>query len=128
MSNLASITRPAVSNPSPRRPSLRVMAAPAPARRKVLAPALAALALLAALIYPIGVATQTAATTYQMKNIQIEVNKLTEENQLLRDKVALAKSPQSLEQKAREIGLVSSGSIGTISLESGEVSGGTPAQ
>lgn len=131
MNNLAKATRPISGAPRIRRaqkPELRVMPAVQPRKYRLAGPIALLFLLVLSLAYPMTLSTQMATKSYEMKTMQIEVNHLNEDNQSLRDQIALAKSPQVLEEKAREMGLVAGGSVGTISLKDAKVVSGTPAQ
>lgn len=131
MNNLARSTRPFSGAPQIRRaqrPNLRVMAAPQPRKFRLAGPVALILMLVLALGYSMALQTQMAASAYEMKSMQIEINHLNEDNQSLRDQISLAKSPQQLEEKARSIGMVNGGTMGTVNLEKGKVTSGTPAE
>ncbi|MDO5729060.1 MAG: hypothetical protein Q4P71_05475 [Actinomycetaceae bacterium] len=72
--------------------------------------------------------TQMAQTSYDIRDKQIELNYLNEQTQTLQQRLQVASSPANLERAARAQGMVPAGPTGFITLSTGSVEGGTPAQ
>ncbi len=74
------------------------------------------------------VSTQMTATAYQIRDKQIELTRLSEESQMLQQKLKSVSSPGNLERIARSEGMVPAGQAGFITLSTSSVEGGKPAQ
>ena len=88
---------------------------------------LAAIAGLVAILFPLILNTQMAQRSYDIRDLQIELAELRIQTSVLEGKVLQASAPDSLEEKAREIGLLPSAGTGVITLEDATVEGGVPA-
>lgn len=88
----------------------------------------AILTLLAVLAGNLYLNTQMVQTSYSIHDKQIELSRLQEENQSLEQALQKLSSPQSLKDVAKAQGMVPSGATGLITLSSGTVEGGKPAQ
>lgn len=88
---------------------------------------LAVLAIVVAVVLPLVLNTQMAQRSYDIRDIQIELAELRSETTALENQVLKEAAPDSLEEKARAIGLLPSEGTGVITLGTGTVEGGTPA-
>ncbi len=88
---------------------------------------MAVLALVAAIAIPLAVNTQMAQTSYEIRDQQVELAELEAQQAVLETRVLEVASPESLDAKARSLGLVPIKKIGTLSLIDGTLSGGEPA-
>lgn len=129
MSSAAAATRPA-SRPERLRAEvseLRVVEGQRPGR-SLLALALAAiLVILTAVIASMVLHTRMAQTAFEIREQQLQLNALDAEAWSMRAVIEEAASPASLEAAARNAGMVPAGKSGLITLSTGTVEGGTPA-
>lgn len=129
MSSAAAATRPA-SRPERLRAEvseLRVVEGRRPGR-SLLALALAAiLVILTAVIASMVLHTRMAQTAFEIREQQLQLNALDAEAWSMRAVIEEAASPASLEAAARNAGMVPAGKSGLITLSTGTVEGGTPA-
>lgn len=129
MSSAAAATRPA-SRPERLRAEvseLRVVEGQRPGR-SLLALALAAiLVILAAVIASMVLHTRMAQTAFEIREQQLQLNALDAEAWSMQAVIEEAASPASLEAAARNAGMVPAGKSGLITLSTGTVEGGTPA-
>lgn len=117
------------SAPDSTRDRLRVVEGDRSALRRSAWPfvLLALLAAALAIVFPMVLNTQMAQRSYDIRDMQIELAELRSEASALESQVLQAGAPDSLEVKAREIGLLPAAGTGIITLESGTVEGGVPA-
>ncbi|MBB6334447.1 hypothetical protein [Schaalia hyovaginalis] len=129
MSSAAAATRPA-SRPERLRAEvseLRVVEGQRPGR-SLLALALAAiLVILTAVIASMVLHTRMAQTAFEIREQQLQLNALDAEAWSMQAVIEEAASPASLEAAARNAGMVPAGKSGLITLSTGTVEGGTPA-
>ncbi len=88
---------------------------------------MAILVLVAAIAIPLVVNTQMAQTAHEIRDQQVELAELQAEQAVLEAQVLEAASPESLDAKARALGLTPVKKIGTLSLIDGTLTGGEPA-
>lgn len=129
MSSAAAATRPA-SRPERLRAEvseLRVVEGQRPGR-SLLALALAAiLVILTAVIASMVLHTRMAQTAFEIREQQLQLNALDAEAWSMQAVIEEAASPASLEAAARNAGMVPAGKSGLITLSTGTVEGGIPA-
>ncbi len=113
-----------------RREELQVISgAPARPRRAVWSALLVVLILaVVAIGIPMVVNTQMAQRAYDIRDQKVVLAELDAQTSTLEAKLLEASSPQALDSKARELGLVPAAPAGTISLGASTVEGGAPAE
>ncbi len=129
MSTAAAQTRPA-SRPDRLRADvaeLRVVEGRRPVR-SLLALAVATIAvILVAALSSMVLHTCMAETAFEIREQQIQLNELDAQAWSMQATLEQAASPSSLEAAARAQGMVPAGTTGFITLKTGTVEGGTPA-
>jgi hypothetical protein len=118
----ARATRATAPRPS-WRPRLEVVPSPAPARSVVPFLLLCALVLGGALLGVLLLNTQMAATSYEIHDKQVALNRLDEGEASLRAQVEQAGSPAALEERAQELGMVPAEDIRFVLLADGSILG-----
>lgn len=116
-------TRP-VEEVAPR-PRLRVVRGVVPARTTLPFLLLVVLILAGALVSSMVLNAQMASTAYRMQQAQVELDVVNDHVATLQTQVQEASAPNSLAQRAAELGMVPAAAPGVIELSSGTVTGGT---
>lgn len=78
-------------------------------------------------IVPVVLNTQMAQRAYDIRDQQVILNELETESAALEQDLLEASSTQSLQEKAKELGLVPAGVPGVVSLQDQSVTGGVAA-
>lgn len=110
-----------------RRPRLRVVRGVAPARTTLPFLLLVVVILAGALVSSMVLNAQMASTAYRMQQAQVELDVVNDHVVTLQTQVQEASAPNSLAQRAAELGMVPAAAPGVIELSSGTVTGGTAA-
>lgn len=129
MSSAAAATRPA-SRPERLRAEaseLRVVEGRRPGRSLLTLALAAILVILTAVIASMVLHTRMAQTAFEIREQQLQLNALDAEAWSMQAVIEEAASPASLEAAARNAGMVPAGKSGLITLSTGTVEGGTPA-
>ena len=77
---------------------------------------------------PMVVNTQMAQRAYEIRDQHVQLAEINARVETMEAELLVVSSPQKLEEKANAIGLVRSGSIGAVTLETRTVEGGEAAQ
>lgn len=130
MSAATATTRPA-PRPELRRDEareLRIVEGKRP-RRSMLMGTIAVVAVaIAAVVVSMVLNTRMAQTAFEIREQQLQLNELEAQSWALRAQLDEAASPSALEAAARANGMVPAGPTGFITLGTGTVEGGKPAQ
>lgn len=89
---------------------------------------IATLLLVLTIALPMVINTQMAQRAYEIRDQQITLAELNAQAETLETELLIASSPQQLEQRAKDLGLVPAGNVGAISLKAKTVEGGVAAQ
>lgn len=81
-----------------------------------------------AILIPLIANTYMAQLSYEIRDQRIQIREYQAQIDTLEADLLRVQSTESLRNKALEIGMVPAGEIGVITLESGTVEGGVPAQ
>lgn len=109
------------------RPELHIVAALAPQKNNLPFLVLIATIFLSAFLVQLVVNAQMVSTAYAMQEKQIELNELQDHTETLQTQVERASSPETLAQRAEELGMVRAQAPGAICLEDGTITGGEAA-
>lgn len=80
------------------------------------------------ILIPLIANTRMAQLSYQIRDQRVQTREYQAQIDSLEADLLRVQSTESLRNKALEIGMVPAGEIGVITLESGTVEGGVPAQ
>lgn len=105
------------------RPRLAVVARPAPQRSVLPFVALCSLIAVAALASVLFLNIRMSDTSYEITRLQTEAQALREQTQTLQEQEDRFSTPQELQRRALELGMVPTGSPVYIDLATGEVIG-----
>lgn len=83
---------------------------------------------LLAIVAPLIINTDMARMAYAIRDQQVVLNSNTATIETMEAQLLDVQSTTNLEQQAAAIGMVPAGSIGVISLQNHEISGGVPAR
>ena len=89
---------------------------------------IASLLVILTIALPMVLNTQMAQRAYEIRDQQVQLAEINARVETLEAELLIVSSPQKLEEKANAIGLVRSGSIGAVTLETRTVEGGEAAQ
>lgn len=89
---------------------------------------LAAALVILMIAVPMVVNTQMAQRAYEIRDQQVALAELKAESDTLESALLVAQSPQALEKRAKDLGLVPAGEVGSISLQRKTVEGGEISQ
>lgn len=109
------------------RPRLRVVRGVAPARTTLPFLLLVVVILAGALVSSMLLNAQMASTAYRMQEAQVELNVINDHVATLQTQVQEASAPDTLAQRAADLGMVPAAAPGVVELTSGTVIGGAPA-
>lgn len=108
-------------------PELRVIESPSGPKAALPFIIVVVSVLLAVLAANLFLNTQMAQKSYEIRDKQVELTYLNEQTQALQQRLQSESSPANLEKQARALGMVPAGPTGFITLSTGSVEGGTPA-
>lgn len=121
-------TRPVQSSYEPQQPpQLRIIESKAGPRAALPFVVVTILAVLALVVVNMYLTTQMQQASYYLSTKTQELTSLTEETQMLEQKLQVASSPSALQKAATDQGMVPAGPSGFITLSTGKVNGGYPA-
>ncbi|WP_420110719.1 hypothetical protein [Pseudactinotalea sp.] len=111
-----------VSNPS-WRPRLRIVRAPAHARSRLPFQLQCVSILAGAMLGALALNTSMATTAYTIRERQVELAQLTQQEQVLAGQVEQLSSPTQLAAAASRLGMVPAEGLSYIRLEDGTITG-----
>ncbi|MDO5646182.1 MAG: septum formation initiator family protein [Dermabacter sp.] len=116
--------RPRTAAPAPsRRPALALVARPQTQRSTLPFTILVSLILAGALVAMLLLNIAMSNTSYELTRLQGQSQSLAEQRQGLEERAETLGTPQELERRAREIGMVPAGEVAYIDLASGTIIG-----